>query len=302
MLNDKALIKNGDMDLMTLGEVMVKSGFFQDSHQASQAIVKILAGRELGFGPIASMTGVNIIKGRVTLSANLIAAAIKRSGRYNYRVTHQDDSGVTLEFSENGQPVGNSSFTNTDAQRAGLLNGDNWKKYPRNMYFARAISNGAKWFCPDVFNGPVYTPDEMGAGVDGETGEVINLPAEEAKPEPIKAEEKPAPAQPVAPVQPAQQPRPQVSTANDYLPSTMQELLELVNRRVQAPYDNVPHLFNAIRGEIPGGRWSVPGRNDKDGWRQAYDVAIKHAEAKVNKSEAQSIPAGEVAKQDEIPF
>jgi hypothetical protein len=23
------------------------------------------------------------------------------------------------------------------------------------------MSNGAKWFCPDIFAGPVYTPDEM---------------------------------------------------------------------------------------------------------------------------------------------
>jgi hypothetical protein len=29
------------------------------------------------------------------------------------------------------------------------------------MLFARAISNGVKWFCPDVFAGPVYVPEEM---------------------------------------------------------------------------------------------------------------------------------------------
>ena len=29
------------------------------------------------------------------------------------------------------------------------------------MLFARAISNGVKFFCPDVFAGPVYTPEEM---------------------------------------------------------------------------------------------------------------------------------------------
>jgi hypothetical protein len=29
------------------------------------------------------------------------------------------------------------------------------------MLFARAISNGVKWYCPDVFSGPVYVPEEM---------------------------------------------------------------------------------------------------------------------------------------------
>lgn len=44
------------------------------------------------------------------------------------------------------------------------------------MLFARAISNGVKFFCPDIFLGAtVYTPDELGATVN-EDGEVIELP------------------------------------------------------------------------------------------------------------------------------
>ncbi|RDT44717.1 hypothetical protein DXF87_27490, partial [Enterobacter roggenkampii] len=35
-------------------------------------------------------------------------------------------------------------------------------KFPKNMLFARAMSNGVKWFTPDVFSGPVYTPEELG--------------------------------------------------------------------------------------------------------------------------------------------
>ena len=47
-------------------------------------------------------------------------------------------------------------------------------KFPRNMLFARAISNGARWYCPDLFNGnAVYVPEELGAVVDGD-GNVID--------------------------------------------------------------------------------------------------------------------------------
>lgn len=166
-------------DLRTLGEVYAKSGFFSDTRDAAQAIVKIMAGQELGFGPIASMTGVYIVKGRVSLSANLIAAAIKRSGPYNYRVREHGDEACEIEFFEHGQSVGTSRFTATDAKRAGTQNMD---KFPRNMLFARAMSNGAKWYCADIFGGPVYTPDELGARVDGETGEVIDIPTERAAP------------------------------------------------------------------------------------------------------------------------
>lgn len=176
-------------DLRTLGEVFKQSGFFSDTRDAAQAIVKIMAGQELGFGPIASMTGVYIVKGRVSLSANLMAAAVKRGSKYNYRVREHSDEACTLEFFENGQSLGTSRFTMAEAV-AGNLHMDwnkdkqkwvekaTWKNFPRNMLFARAMSNGVKWHCPDIFGGPVYTPDELGATIDGETGEVIEIPVE----------------------------------------------------------------------------------------------------------------------------
>lgn len=150
------------MDIMTMGQMLSQSGYFQDARDAAQAVVKVLAGQEMNIGPIAAMTGIYIVKGRVTLSANLMAAQIKRSGRYSYRVTQLDDTGCAIIFLENGQEIGCSSFTQADAQKAGLWNSSEpWKKTPRNMMFARAMSNGAKWYCPDVFSGPVYTPDEL---------------------------------------------------------------------------------------------------------------------------------------------
>ena len=167
-------------EMQSLGEVFVKSKFFQDSQDAAQAIVKVMAGAELGFPPIASMTGVYIVKGKVSLSANLIAAAIKRSGRYTYRVRKHDESGCEIEFFENNESIGLSSFTREDAQRAQLLGKETWRSFFRNMAFARALSNGAKWHCPDIFGGPVYTPEELGADVDGE-GDVISI-------EPIREE------------------------------------------------------------------------------------------------------------------
>lgn len=155
------------MDLMTLGQTLAKSGYFQDTRDAAQAIVKILAGREMGIGPIAAMTGINLIKNRVSMSANLIAAQIKRSGHYDYRVLKLDDTGCELAFFErqgaNWLEVGKSSFDEADAKAAGLTNSDNYRKFPRNMYFSRALTNGARWYTPDVFGGsPVYSPEELG--------------------------------------------------------------------------------------------------------------------------------------------
>jgi hypothetical protein len=177
-------------DVERAARAMSASGFFPDSKSAAQAFVKVMAGRELGFGAFASMTGVAVIQGKPVIGANLLAAAVKQTGKYNYRVTKHTDSECEITFFEGGQQVGISTFTMKDAQSAGLSTKDNWKKYPRNMLFARAIANGQKWYAPDVFNGvTVYTPDEMGATVDGEgniieakinndTGEIIDAGVE----------------------------------------------------------------------------------------------------------------------------
>jgi len=171
IMSNELAVRN-DIGLSQLGTVLAQCGYFADARQEAQAIVKVLAGQELGFGPIASMTGIYIVKGRVTLSANLMAAAVKRSNRYDYRVLTLTDQECDLAFSENGELLGHSSFTMDDAKRAGL-NSQTWTAYPRNMLFSRAISNGVKIYCPDVTNGPAYTPDELGATVDGATGEIV---------------------------------------------------------------------------------------------------------------------------------
>ena len=170
-------------DAMKAAQAMAASGFFQDARQAAQAVVKILAGQELGVGPFTSMTGVYIIHGRPALSANIMAAAVKRSGRYNFRVSELSDTRCEIIFFEGGQECGRSVFTADEARKAGTKNMD---KYPRNMLYARAISNGVRWFCPDVLGGsPVYTPEELGASVN-EDGQVIDVTVSE--PEPVHDE------------------------------------------------------------------------------------------------------------------
>lgn len=154
-------------EVLTLGKTLAASGYFSDAKDAAQAAVKVLAGSELGIGPVASMTGIYIVKGRVTMSANLMAAQIKRSGKYNYRVASMANDLVAIVFYEGKDEIGTSSFSKADAEAAGLWNSsDPWRKTPRNMLFARAMSNGARWFCPDIFSGPVYTPDELDVSIE----------------------------------------------------------------------------------------------------------------------------------------
>ena len=151
-------------DAERAAKALAASGYFADAKQAAQALVKILAGREFGVGPFAAMSGIQIISGRPALSAQLVAAIIKRGGRYRYTVIALTDERCELLFEErDGQgwrKLGPSTFTVDDARRAGVKN---MERYPRNMLFARALTNGARWYCPDALSGGAYTPEELGA-------------------------------------------------------------------------------------------------------------------------------------------
>jgi len=46
----------------------------------------------------ASMTGIYIIKGKPAIGANPMAAAVKRSGKYNYRVIEHTDQSCKIAF------------------------------------------------------------------------------------------------------------------------------------------------------------------------------------------------------------
>jgi len=156
MKNEISVMPVGD--IMVMAKTFAESGMFTDAKAMGQAFVKIQAGQEIGIPPFAAMSGIHIIQGKPTLGAGLIASAVKGSGKYDYKVLKLDDKNCSIDFLQGGEVIGNSSFSIEDAKKAQTKNID---KFPKNMLFARAISNGVKWFCPDVFAGPVYVPEEM---------------------------------------------------------------------------------------------------------------------------------------------
>jgi hypothetical protein len=185
-----SLINNLD-DIARVSELLAKSGFFEDAKTAAQCGVKVLAGLEMGFKAFQSMTGIHIIKGKPTVGAGLMAAKIRGSGKYDYEVLEQSDSICRIAIFEaifkqdvvdlkrqlirgvvdkarydaaiEVIALGVSVFTKEDAQKAGT---QNMGKFPKNMLFARCVSNAVKFHCPDVFDCSVYVPEEMGVEVD----------------------------------------------------------------------------------------------------------------------------------------
>jgi hypothetical protein len=157
-------------ELINVAKAFAESGMFADTKSMAQALVKIQAGQEIGIPPFASMTGIHIIQGKPTIGAGLIASRVKGSGKYDYKVLEASENKCSIDFYQGKEKIGNSTFTIEDAKKALTKN---IEKFPKNMLFARAISNGVKWYCPDVFSGPVYTPEEF--DMETKTEEVATI-------------------------------------------------------------------------------------------------------------------------------
>ena len=163
-------------DMMNVSKAFYESGMFTDIKSIAQAMVKISAGAEIGIPPFAAMTGIHIIQGKPTIGAGLIASRVKGSGKYDYKVIEASEKVCSIDFYQGATKIGNSTFTIEDAKKALTKNID---KFPKNMLFARAISNGVKWYCPDVFSGPVYVPEEMPSVTEEATHTVIDTTIDE---------------------------------------------------------------------------------------------------------------------------
>ena len=151
----------GDMEL---GKVFAESGLFPDIKSASQGLVKVLAGKELGLSPIQSLNSFYFVNGRIGIVAQTMGALIKNSKKYDYEIKEHTVEVCEIAFyridSDKKELIGSSKFGKVEAAKSGVINKDNYKNYPMNMYFARALSNGARWFCPDAISA-FYTVEEL---------------------------------------------------------------------------------------------------------------------------------------------
>jgi hypothetical protein len=150
--------------LWRIGSALAKSKMFNDAQQAEEAFAKIILGRDLGLSPMQSMTGIHLVKGKPQVAAVMLAGFVRQHERYDYSIMEHTETACEILFWVDGDEAGTSRFTIEEAERAGLTkpsrNGEpsNWVKWPRNMLFARAMSNGVKWYAPDSMGGmPIYT-------------------------------------------------------------------------------------------------------------------------------------------------
>lgn len=185
-------------DLNDAASLIFDSKVFGDLQSKEQAAIKIVAGAEKGFTPFQSMSMFDFIQGRPTLNAHGKATLINSSGDFRLKIKQLTNTICEIDVcrkNDNGEwkVINTSTFTIEDANNAELTTGKNahsWKKYPRNMLFARCVSNIWRWDCAEIntrrlqpeqineFSAPELEDSDVvtvdGEIVDTDTGEVID--------------------------------------------------------------------------------------------------------------------------------
>ena len=173
---------------------------------AANAFVAAETGIALGLEPLQALQSITVIRGRSTLSSDLMAAVIRGAG-HKLRVIENGPESVTVTLIRRDDPDFKYTVTwdREKATRAGLWGQKGpWTQYPTQMLRARAISEVARQGASEALMGMIYTPEDFNAAVT-DTGEVLEaeIVAEApAKPAPAaKAKQAAKPA--AAPSQPA---------------------------------------------------------------------------------------------------
>lgn len=122
----------------------------------------VATGRALGIADMTALRSIHIIDGKATFAAELMVLLVRRAGHSITGEVADGSATVTGTRADNGDTM-TATWTLAMADRAGLLNKSNWKKYPESMLWARAVSQLCRMLFADCFAGNTYTPDELDA-------------------------------------------------------------------------------------------------------------------------------------------
>lgn len=133
----------------------------------------VATGRALGIADMTALRSIHIIDGKATFAAELMVLLVRRDGHSITGEVGDGTATVTGTRADNGDSM-SSTWTLAMADRAGLLNKSNWKKYPEAMLWARAVSQLCRMLFADCFAGNTYTAEELDGTVMDESPSVAD--------------------------------------------------------------------------------------------------------------------------------
>jgi hypothetical protein len=149
--------------LQRLASAAADSGLYGGGAKTkAQLLMKLIYGRDLQICVSAALSGIDIYDGKMELSSNLIAALLEAHPHYAYAVVASTDERCELEFFKDERSLGSVKFDAADAMTAGLADSEYYRQYPSDMFFARAMTRGARRYCPGLGRGvAIYATGEL---------------------------------------------------------------------------------------------------------------------------------------------
>ena len=159
--------------LQKVSQGLFQSGIFPNLKSTYGAYAVVQYGYELGLGPMTSLQNINLIQGKPAANGQTMLSLAMSRG-VTFSVLEETAEKCSIKF-KRGDMEYTSTFTLEDAKRAGLTGKDNWKKWPVEMLYWRAVAKGVRRIAPEAVMG-LYTPEEL---THGETIEVKAEPTNE---------------------------------------------------------------------------------------------------------------------------
>lgn len=187
----RAFEPNSIDEAYRLAKILVASRLLPDGANTPEAAFAIIAtGRELGMTAMQSLRSIYVIKGKPTLSADLVCALVKsrRDVCAFFQLVESTPERAVYKTQRIGEPEPTSmTYTFDDAKRAQVTGNPNWTKHPAAMLRARCITALARAVFPDLVLG-IYDPDELEAVAVPEDRRVYVEPAPLAPQVPVGVE------------------------------------------------------------------------------------------------------------------
>lgn len=195
-MTDHEIVRAGTGQLMEqvqIAKALAPSDIIPQAYRDKPAniVVAIEFGQSMGLSPAESLYRINIIKGKPTMSAELVAAQVRKAGHKLRIAKDKAKVSVTCTIVRADDPKYPFVVTRDAAwaKQMGLTGKDNYVKQPLTMLTWRAITACAREACPEALFGAAYTPDEMH---DMDAAPAVEVAPEVAAPAAESAQDEPA--------------------------------------------------------------------------------------------------------------
>lgn len=145
-------------------KLLAEASLLPDAYrkQPANILVAMEMADSLGISLTQAINGISVIKGKPTMSAEMMRALVMRAG-HRLKIETSTEEGCRILAARREWPddVQEFTFTMKDAQRAGLATSNTYKQHPKAMLLARCTTMACRAVFPDVIAGVSYAPDEI---------------------------------------------------------------------------------------------------------------------------------------------